>query len=256
MFMRLRRMCIPTILVVGMAASLSAQDLDAQKAALDVIRETAKDICYTVEQKGQKSETQLTGDVQAKVNSALAKVVDLGVKGSGSIGNEDYQGVTQEALASALKSSGECRLKVFERLVDKMLPVAHRDSVSPPSLPANALPIAPEKSPGAVGIQAGNTAQFIGNGRWDWTIFVRGSPEEISQIRCVVYHLHPTFPNPDQQVCDPGPDPAHAFPLSSNGWGTFTVGIDIIGKDGSVRRLSHPLKFSALMPGPGLVARP
>ena len=241
-------MCITAVLGLTVAASVSAQDLDAQKAALEVIRDTAKDICYTVEQKGQKSETQLTGDVEAKVNGALAKVVDLGVKGSGSIGNEDYHGVTQEALASTLQSSAECRLRVFERLVEKMLPVAHRESVSPPPLPRDALPAPPEKSPGMLGIQADNTAQFAGNGRWDWTIFVRGSPEEISQIRCVVYHLHPTFPNPNQQVCDPGPDPAHAFPLSSNGWGTFTVGIDIVGKDGSVRRLAHPLRFSALIP--------
>jgi YEATS family len=247
--MLLRQICITAVaLWLGGLAYVSAQDLDAQTAALQVIRDTARDICYTVEQKGQKSETQLTGDVQAKVSGALAKVVDLGVKGSGAIGNEDYQGVTQEALASTLQSSADCRLKVFDRLVDKMLPGARTWSAAPP-LPGNAVAIPADKNRGAQLIQADNTAQYMGNGGWDWTIFVRGSPEEISKIRCVVYHLHPTFPNPERQVCDAGSDPGRAFPLSSNGWGTFTVGIDLIGKDGSVRRLSYPLRFSALSRG-------
>jgi YEATS family len=239
--MLLREMSITAAaLWVGGLAHVSAQNLAAQTDALKVIRETAADICYTVEQKGQKSETQLTGDVQAKVNGAIARFVDLGVKGSGEIGNEDYQGVTREALASTLQSSADCRLKVFERLVEKMLPVVRNGSPSPP------LPLPPDKGSSAEFIQPDNTAQFIGNGRWNWTIFVRGSPQEISKIRCVVYHLHPTFPDPDRQVCDVGPDPAQAFAFSSNGWGTFTVGIDLIGKDGSVTRLSYPLRFSAL----------
>jgi hypothetical protein len=92
----------------------------AQRAALKEIRETAADICYTVEQRGQKSEAQLTGEVQAKVTGVVAKVADLRVKGSGKISSQEYQGVSQEALAAALTASVNCRERVFYKLVDKI----------------------------------------------------------------------------------------------------------------------------------------
>lgn len=37
---------------------------------------------------------------------------------------------------------------------------------------------------------------------------------------------------------------AYAFPLSTNGWGTFTVVIDVEGRNGSLTRLLYPLRFS------------
>jgi len=112
---------IAAVLWLGGFADASAQNLAEQSAALKVIRDTAADICYTVEQKGQKSQTQLKGDVQAKVDGALAKIVGLGVQGSGEFTGQDYQGVTRDALASAIKSSTDCRLTVFNKLVEKML---------------------------------------------------------------------------------------------------------------------------------------
>ena len=100
------------------------------------------------------------------------------------------------------------------------------------------------KLPAPAPVKVDNTSVYVGNGRWDWTIFVNGSPEEINGIKCVRYHLHPTFPDPDRKVCDPGSNNSRAFPLSSNGWGTFTVAIDLEGKDGSVERMLYPLRFS------------
>ena len=85
-----------------------------------MIRETAADICYTVEQRGQKNETQLNIDVQVIVISGLAKILGLGAQGSGKFTTQDYQGVTQEALATVIKSSTECRLTVSKSLVEKM----------------------------------------------------------------------------------------------------------------------------------------
>jgi hypothetical protein len=50
--------------LIGVVAAAAQQDISAQRAALKEIRETASDICYTVEQRGQKSEAQLTGEVR------------------------------------------------------------------------------------------------------------------------------------------------------------------------------------------------
>jgi hypothetical protein len=51
--MRLRSIVAAALCIIGPVGAL-AQDLEKQSAALKVIRETAADICYTVEQKGQK----------------------------------------------------------------------------------------------------------------------------------------------------------------------------------------------------------
>jgi hypothetical protein len=120
-------------------------DLATQRAALKEIREAAADICYTVEQRGQKSEVELTGEVQAKVTGVVAKVADLGVKGSGHIGAQEYQGVSQEALGAALAASANCRERVFNKLVDRILPpqsgmVAPPRQVSPQQSPSQQAP--------------------------------------------------------------------------------------------------------------------
>jgi transcription initiation factor IIF auxiliary subunit len=80
---------------------------------------------------------------------------------------------------------------------------------------------------------------------WDWSIYLAGSASELSKIRCVTYHLHPTFPYPNRRVCyDDNSDPQHAFAISTDGWGIFPVSIDVLFKDGT--RLSgwHQLDFA------------
>jgi hypothetical protein len=101
----------------------SAQEnLAVQSAALKVTQETASDICYTVQFQDQASESGLSGEVQAKLTGAIAKVADLGVKGSGELKKQEYAGVLQQELASTIKHSADCRKEVFDKLVEKMLP--------------------------------------------------------------------------------------------------------------------------------------
>jgi hypothetical protein len=216
-------------------ATAAAQDIEKQRAVLKEIRETAADICYTVQQEGQQSDRELSGQVQAKLNGVISKVVDLNADASGKLEDKQYRGVLQEQLAATLKQSADCKKDVFDKLVRLMLPEQQPSSEA--RLPPNAT--LPDEY-----LRAGNVADFIGNNQWRWTIFISGTPDEILHINCVVYHLHPTFPMPDRRVCDHGPDIARAFPLTSVGWGTFTVNIDLEEKDGSVRKISHPLQFS------------
>ncbi len=92
-------------------------------------------------------------------------------------------------------------------------------------------------------IKAGNTARFTGRvdgqDRWDWTIFIDADQTALSRIQCVEYTLHESFPDPVRTICNAG----NKFALSSNGWGTFTIKVRLLMKDGSQRMLNHDLKF-------------
>lgn len=92
-------------------------------------------------------------------------------------------------------------------------------------------------------IQINNAAVKNNAGSWDWKIFLESSDDVLSQVRCVEYTLHPTFPNPIQEICDKGNNENQAFVLTGNGWGSFEVKIRILLKDGGVQKLTHNLKF-------------
>lgn len=93
-------------------------------------------------------------------------------------------------------------------------------------------------------ISADNVAKKskIKSDYWDWTIFVKAPEDVLEQIEYVEYKLHPTFPNPVRIVNQRGSGP-YAFPLTTTGWGTFTVKVKIYYMDGTYQRLAHSLKF-------------
>jgi transcription initiation factor IIF auxiliary subunit len=99
-------------------------------------------------------------------------------------------------------------------------------------------------------LTAENAARSLGDNRWEWTVFIKGDPKTLSEIRCVQYELHPSFPNRIRQVCDRGPDPNQSFPLTANGWGVFQIPVTITFKDGHVEKLSHYLHFENAAPTP------
>jgi len=94
--------------------------------------------------------------------------------------------------------------------------------------------------PSLAAVTVSNTSNYVGAGRWDWTIFVDADPAMLQEIKCVVYTLHPTFPDPVVEVCA---HPETKFALSRNGWGTFTVKVKILYKDGRVEYVDHQLIF-------------
>jgi chromosome segregation ATPase len=80
---------------------------------------------------------------------------------------------------------------------------------------------------------------------WDWTIFIKGPEDVLEKIEYVEYTLHPTFPNPVRIVNERGSD-RYAFPLSTSGWGTFTVKVKVYYDDGTYQKLAHSLKFDEM----------
>lgn len=91
-------------------------------------------------------------------------------------------------------------------------------------------------------LSAANVSTYLGNSKWSWTIFLIGPKGVLDTVGYVEYTLHPTFPNPVQRE-DRTTDPRYPFGLTATGWGTFTVGIKVVFKNGQVRELTHMLQF-------------
>ncbi len=103
--------------------------------------------------------------------------------------------------------------------------------------------------PGSAAVAVKNTSTYVGGGRWDWTIFIEADPDTLKQIQCVEYVLHPTFPDPVHKVCN---EAKKKFSYSANGWGVFTVKVNVQFKDGHVQALEHLLVFSDEPPAKAL----
>jgi transcription initiation factor IIF auxiliary subunit len=79
--------------------------------------------------------------------------------------------------------------------------------------------------------------EYEGNGRWRWSVWLSGSPEELDSIDYVDYILHPSFLNPVRRITDH----TTSFRLDTSGWGTFTIHANIVYRDGHETPLAHEL---------------
>jgi hypothetical protein len=99
-------------------SAASAQQLNPQQ--IQIIKDTAASICNTVkEAKGQKSESQIQGDVTAKLNGLVGKVIDIGGSGKGSLNDEQFEGLSRDATATALEGDRSCRERLFDKMFDR-----------------------------------------------------------------------------------------------------------------------------------------
>ena len=100
-------------------------------------------------------------------------------------------------------------------------------------------------SAGAREITTSNTFNFIGDGRYTWTVFIVTDQQTWNNISCVEYILHPTFPKPIHNLCGASlkGSPARAFPLSGSGWGEFRIYVRVQFNNGTVRNLDHWLRL-------------
>lgn len=87
-----------------------------------------------------------------------------------------------------------------------------------------------------------NVARKAGGNEYEWTAFVVADEPELKRIKCVVYTLHPTFPDPVQRVC--GTDnPKYPFGLTVTGWGSFNLRSKIEFKNGASKEVVHRVKL-------------
>jgi transcription initiation factor IIF auxiliary subunit len=76
---------------------------------------------------------------------------------------------------------------------------------------------------------------------WDWAIQIDGSLNDLNDIDKVIYHLHPSYKNPNIEVTSSA---ENGFVYKTRGWGTFVVGASVYFKDGSIQKFSHTLRFN------------
>jgi hypothetical protein len=96
-----------------------AQQFNSEQ--IQMINETAASICNTVkEAKGQKSDFQIQGDVNAKLGGLLGKVADIGGSGKGALTREEFEGLSRDATATALQGDRDCRERLFNKMFDKL----------------------------------------------------------------------------------------------------------------------------------------
>jgi transcription initiation factor IIF auxiliary subunit len=94
-------------------------------------------------------------------------------------------------------------------------------------------------------IIARNTSERIvahpgGKELFYWSVFIETEPKSFrKEIREVTYHLHPTFPDKDVAIANE----KQGFKFTAQGWGEFSILIDITLKDGRKTALSHYLSL-------------
>lgn len=90
-------------------------------------------------------------------------------------------------------------------------------------------------------IGANNTAKYISDGRYDWTVYILADKDTLNKISSVQYTLHPTFDPPVRTVKKLGGQ--YPFSISASGWGEFTIGVKVIFKDKSIASFDYQLRL-------------
>jgi transcription initiation factor IIF auxiliary subunit len=78
---------------------------------------------------------------------------------------------------------------------------------------------------------------YTGNGKWQWSVWLDGTDEELDSVDHVIYILHPTFSTPVRRIGDRSTN----FRLDTSGWGTFTLHAKIAYHDGTETSIDHDL---------------
>ena len=60
---------------------------------------------------------------------------------------------------------------------------------------------------------------YEGEKWWKWAVWLEGPDEALDQVECVVWTLHPTFPNPVRSKTNR----EDKFKLATAGWGVFPI---------------------------------
>lgn len=74
---------------------------------------------------------------------------------------------------------------------------------------------------------------------WKWSVWLAGTQAELASVERVVYHLHPTFPDPIRTVTDR----KTRFRLDETGWGEFEIVAHVTVNRGAPVTLKAWLKF-------------
>lgn len=95
-----------------------------------------------------------------------------------------------------------------------------------------------------VKIMVRNTSQRLithsSEQQFQWSVFVETEPTQFrKEIKNVIYHLHPTFPNKDIVKTNE----SEGFMLNAQGWGEFIITIELVLYDNRRLIVEHYLSL-------------
>jgi hypothetical protein len=93
-----------------------------QKKALEEIASFAERICNSAPVKNGTEELELSIGAKADLTGLLKKVADLGVTGAAKYKKVNYVGVLQTDIAKLLSKDADCKRKISDKLIDKLIP--------------------------------------------------------------------------------------------------------------------------------------
>lgn len=82
-----------------------------------------QEICPAPPMKGTETTTELSGSLEAKLDAFIKRMKGLGIEGAAKYGNSEYMGVLRKDLAQSLKEASNCRQAVFDKLLERLLPI-------------------------------------------------------------------------------------------------------------------------------------
>jgi hypothetical protein len=109
------------ILATVSSSATNAYALEAEKEILDTIADFAERICPNVPLEGSSSTVELSGSAKAELNGLLKKMAALGIQGAAKYQESQFQGLLQKDLLAAMRDSTDCKLKVSNSLMGKLL---------------------------------------------------------------------------------------------------------------------------------------
>ncbi|HEX2107552.1 MAG TPA: pYEATS domain-containing protein [Nitrososphaera sp.] len=76
--------------------------------------------------------------------------------------------------------------------------------------------------------------------QFQWSVFIETEPAQFrKEIKKVIYHLHPTFPNKDVMKTNE----SEGFVLTAHGWGEFIITIELVLYDNRRLSIEHYLSL-------------
>ena len=76
--------------------------------------------------------------------------------------------------------------------------------------------------------------------QFQWSVFIETEPTQFrKEIKKVIYHLHPTFPNKDVVKTNE----SEGFVLNAQGWGEFIITVEVVLYDNRRLIIEHYLSL-------------
>jgi hypothetical protein len=111
------------------------------------VAETALRLCQTIpEARGRQSDAQLQSSVQVTLKGLVGRLFNVGAGVTGSVSQEEYEGLSREATAIALEGDRNCRIQMYDKIAQRLAPV-----LAPAPAPAPPVIRPPQRSTPQIG---------------------------------------------------------------------------------------------------------